>query len=469
ECLNSLRHHGTRYDKVETEHHGTLKWLWKHNQYKAWSSTPHSDLLLIEGKPGSGKSTLTKYFKDNLLEREPLAKQAIVASFFYSYRDGELHTDHSNMLRSILYDILHQKEAFFFHFQSRYRKMLKRGSWHYNCLREILLSFKMHPAEERLYLIVDAMDESDENGRDRIIQLLHELSATGGPGVVKVFVSSRPIAWESHDSPEIKNIITMEDENGPDILKCAESFLPRLKLSPDWYNKTKDDIIQNAQGAFVWVHFVEKELLKYVRTSCNNDDIQNFLQSLPTDLDGFYKRMLGKLENNELRDIKLGIRIFRLVLFAKPPLKVQEIHHALAIPDTINTEYSPSDESFKNALIHNIDRRIIHCGGNFLEIKGDIVQFIHQTALTFFTQPDGPVATSQFRMSKDDARHHISITCIRYLMLCVARSTPENEPPNTEIWEPVHFERYAEHLHERPFIHFAINHFQQHKNDCALR
>jgi hypothetical protein len=252
--------------------------------------------------------------------------------------------------------------------------MLKHGSWHYNSLREILLSFKMHPVEERLYLIVDAMDESDENGRDSIIQLLHELCAAGGFCVVKVFLTSRPIAWESHDSPEIKSIITMEDENGPDILKCAESFLPKLKLSPDWYNKTKGDIIQNAQGAFVWVHFVEKELLKYIRTSCSNDDIQNFLQSLPTDMVGLYKRMLGILENNEPRDIELGIRIFRLVLFAKPPLKVQEIHHALAIPDiimdTISTEYSPSDETFKNALIYNIDRRIIHCGGNFLEIKG---------------------------------------------------------------------------------------------------
>ena len=79
-----------------------------------------SQLLYIQGKPGSGKSTLTKYFKDNLLKLEPNARSAIVATFFYSYREGELQKSHYNMLRSILYDILQQNEAFFYHcFQSK--------------------------------------------------------------------------------------------------------------------------------------------------------------------------------------------------------------------------------------------------------------------------------------------------------------------------------------------------------------
>jgi len=71
-------------------------------------------------------------------------------------------------------------------------------------------------------------------------------------------------------------------------------------------------------------------------------------------------------------------------------------------------------------------------------------------------------------MREDDARKSISITCIRYLILFVARSTQATELPSTEFWEPVHFEKYVEHLNERTLIDFALSHFQQHKDDRTL-
>lgn len=349
-----------------------MKWLWKHEKYIAWLSTSHSDLLLIEGKPGSGKSTITKYFKDNLLKREPLAKEAIVASFFYSYREGEAQTNHSNMLRSILYDVLRQNETFFFHFQPLYRSMLPHGKWSYDCLKEILLSFKKHPAKERLYVIVDAMDESGEKDRDDVIQLLHQLcnEGKGCTCVVKIFVSTRPITELHRDSTEVENVIKMQDENTADIIMFADSFLGELELDHECYDRTKGYIVREAQGVFIWVYLIEKELREYHRTGFSNNEIYEFLQSLPTELDSFYDRILSKLEENAQRDIAVGVRIYELVLFAYRPLRISEIQQALAIPDDINANYLPSDSSFKDRIIGAIKRRIVHCGGNFLEMKG---------------------------------------------------------------------------------------------------
>jgi len=337
----------------------------------AWSTKDTSDLLLIEGKPGSGKSTFTKYFKRNFLERVPLARQSVLASFFYSNREGELQSDHSNMLRSILYDVLKQNETFFYHFQIHYRNALKPGKyfeWDYDSLKKILRSFGDHPAEERIYLIVDAMDESNDATRNNIIQLLYRLGSTKKCCIVKIFVASRPIAEMNQTLSETPTI-KLQDMNGPDIEKFAMSFLgPNLNLPQEILRDITEYIVNNADGVFVWVYLVTEEFGKYAKTGCTRKEIFEFLTSLPIELEGFYKRILDKLENNDQRDVRVAAKIFQFVLFTFRPLSVPEIHHALAIPG-IHVEFSPTDESFYNELIHGIKGRIVHCGGNFLEIK----------------------------------------------------------------------------------------------------
>jgi hypothetical protein len=146
--------------------------------------------------------------------------------------------------------------------------------------------------------------------------------------------------------------------------------------------------------------------------------------------------------------------MFRFVLFARRLLTVAELRHTLGVQDNPNTEFTLSDEDFQRRIPAQsvIERRIIHCGGNFLEIKqnhGTVasyeepsnsmannpvgssrVQVMHQTVREFFLQPNGCVANSKFKMSEKDAHISISITCIRYLMLCAANTTLANKHPD---------------------------------------
>ncbi|KAF8531181.1 hypothetical protein BDD12DRAFT_767460, partial [Trichophaea hybrida] len=485
ECLNTLRFDNTRLEKIAAEHEGSLEWLWGHKQYQAWSSTNTSDLLVIEGKPGSGKSTLTKYFKLNLVKREPLAKQSIVASFFYSFREGELQTDHSNMLRSILYDVLNQNETFFFHFQLHLRKAIqpgKRFQWPYNSLKEILLSFRSHPAEERLYFIIDAMDESGVDDRRTIIKLLRDLCNTKEPCVVKVFLASRPITLLNLTLVEIPNIIRMQDVNQQDIEMFAESFLgPELNFPPKILRKATEYIVENARGVFIWVHLVKEKLLRFSESSGRPKEIYKFLRDLPIELDEFYNRILGELGIRENQVVEDGVKMFRFVLFAYRPLRIEELHHILAIPDNLEAEFSLHDESFEENLILDIKTSIVHCGGNFLEIKRldehTSVQVMHQTVLEFFLhsdgpaavflRSDGPVAETSFRMTDNDIHIRISVVCIRYLMLCATNFTVANEIPNVESWMSNHFEAYARYLKDRPLINYALSHLKQHLDNCS--
>ena len=315
-----------------------------------------------------------KYFQRSLFEQEPRERQ-IVASFYYSYREGEQQTNHSNMLRSVLYDVLSQNEEFFFHFQHSYRQVLQGGGhpkWSYKSLKRILLSLtKDHPVRERLYLIVDAMDESDNGERIDVIELLHELCALKGHCIVKVFVASRPVPGLCDHSAKKHKMIRLQDVNNSDILKFAESFLsgPGLGFPPGIAHSATEYITKNAQGVFVWVNLVREELLEYARDGCTKRQIFDFLKSLPTELEGIYEGILKRLENGRKQNIAVGKQMLQFVLFAYRPLGLAELRQALAIQDDLDSEFSCSDESLEEGLIYGIEKRVVSCAGNFLEIK----------------------------------------------------------------------------------------------------
>jgi hypothetical protein len=274
------------------------------------------------------------------------------------------------MLQSILYDILDQDETFFYHrFQTEYRHLAtlrERGDsdlveQEYKSLKELLLSLSYHSLAKRLYLIIDAVDESNDRDRRDILELLFNLSQTKYC-VVKIFVASRPVTLLDRNISKF-NFIRLQDKTKSDISNFAQSFLNRLGFANYFIEKAAKYIVENAQGVFLWVKLVGEELLQYDAEECAAEEVFTFLKSLPTGLEEFYERMLSKIgmKPAEYRD---AIKMFQVVLFACRPLLVSELLHAVGIQDNLDT---PSDESFKERIPP--EGRIIVCGGNFLEIR----------------------------------------------------------------------------------------------------
>ncbi|KNB04568.1 hypothetical protein FOXG_06629 [Fusarium oxysporum f. sp. lycopersici 4287] len=185
-------------------------------------------------------------------------------------------------------------------------------------------------------------------------------------------------------------------------------------------------------------------------------------------------------------DLVGDVKIFRFVLFAKRPLAVDELLHALGIPNNPDTQFTPSNDSFRKRIPS--EQRIVSCGGNFLEIKGrhgtginipqllspqtnqpvgnGTVQVMHQTVREFFLDSNGDVAHSKFQMCDRDAHICISMTCIRYLMLCAANATPVAALPHVGFWTSEHFERYAQYLDEWPLAKYALQYLTHHIDGC---
>jgi len=132
-----------------------------------------------------------------------------------------------------------------------------------------------------------------------------------------------------------------------------------LGLDLDWTGRFRSGLIHCWTGG----------IIAHAATGSSKKEIFDLLMSLPTELEGLYIHILERLERGKNRDIKDGMRMFQFVLFACCPLAVPELHHALAIPDGPDAEFDPSDESFEELIVSGIERRIMHCGGNILEIK----------------------------------------------------------------------------------------------------
>jgi hypothetical protein len=256
ECLKTLYFNNARYQNISAHNDYTFEWLWNCPAYKAWDSIKHSGLVFIEGKPGSGKSTLVRYFRDHFCLRPRDLNQDIIAAFFYSRRDGELERSHYNMLRSLLYDILAADESFFIHFQEPFRHGGRGNiSWPYETLKTILLACGNHPLRRRIFLIVDALDESTEKDRRDIARLLQVLSdSTITQCIVKVFLASRPINELPQDFMGSCNHILLQDENQEDIIKYTDEFLGDrvFHRAHAFKEQAKEYIIQNADGVFLW-------------------------------------------------------------------------------------------------------------------------------------------------------------------------------------------------------------------------
>lgn len=127
--------------------------------------------------------------------------------------------------------------------------------------------------------------------------------------------------------------------------------------------------MQNAQGVFLWVSLVQRELSGLVEIGSSPKEVLQRLTALPTELKDFYILNLKRLGEKNLYQRKAGKRILQLVLFAVSPLTVEQLRHALSIPGQHDDRFDPSEEEFQENLIQGIEERVAHCTENFVEIK----------------------------------------------------------------------------------------------------
>ena len=349
------------------------------------------------------------------------ASGRIVIDFFYSDRGGFAQQGHEWMLRSLLYQLLRTHNNLWNCYRSKFEEFRQLGHqhWQLESLQEMFRNIKSCPLPLTIYVLVDAMDESDQQKREKILDLLSSVCNSEGCLVLKILVASRPV-------PRIASVfnkhitITLEEETIADIIRFSskrmEGIGEILGIDMMEVQDIHAMIVERSRGVFLWVQLVLNELENMIHNGCTLFQMKEALESLPQGLDAFYAHMLesclptiGTTMHTET------LRMLQWVAYSSRSLTIFELTEAIAI--------ATSDSRGTSLHIHRIEERrpptldqanrmiLNRCGG-FLEVKNGIVQFIHQTVRAFLINLP---ATSSLHLPEHESIENIATVCLGYL------------------------------------------------------
>jgi hypothetical protein len=277
----------------------------------------------INGKAGSGKSTLMNYVATDSRSMDSLrvwgqASQVLILTFFFWNAGTNLQKSSLGLLRSLLHQLLrgHQEvipELARFHDIPDFDAPMP--VWTRKRL-ESSLKFVVNKISQPVCLFIDGLDEFDEGEED----LLELTSALQSRPSVKICVSSRPSqcfmsAFESSAQLKLQDLTRRAIKMYVDDRLHADPRMEQLLQEDSRRGKCLiGDVITKADGVFLWVELAVKHLLKGLTNKDDWETMERRLDLLPKGIENLYIVMWSRLGEDQQLYRKEAALYFRLTL-----------------------------------------------------------------------------------------------------------------------------------------------------------
>ncbi|KAI0868976.1 hypothetical protein GGS24DRAFT_182436 [Hypoxylon argillaceum] len=268
---------------------------------EAWSNFGqwlHEDASTywISGKAGSGKSTLMAYIVDDERTRKGLntwssGHKLEVLSFFFWRAGSPLQNSVLGLLRSLLYRLCVLQPIIADRISENLSSFVGIPTWTEKSLLSTLIEALRSTKGIRLCLFIDGLDEY-KGPYDDLVDCIEKLQSTGN---MKACVSSRPELEFSNRFRDVKQL-RLQDLNRGDIEKFVNQFLAKTSLSKHERIALADNVVQRAEGVFLWASLVTQALVKGAKAGDDEEIMYKRLRSLPRDMDQLFERMLSDVE-----------------------------------------------------------------------------------------------------------------------------------------------------------------------------
>jgi ankyrin repeat protein len=450
-----------RREEVLDARADSCTWILRHQNYQKWLADDHG-LLWIQGKPGSGKSTLMKrIFKVFCTENRGPGR--IHLAFFFHRRGVQLQHTPLGMFRTMLHQLLSQAPSASADFLSLCEEKRRFqgdfcGDWEWREpeLRRVLKSSLVSAAKTySLVIFVDALDEAGEDSARSVVSYLHEVNEQ-----LLQSKHATSICFACRHYPIVRTSdgiqICVEDENFKDISAYALSELRRQirprdqKLGSDHLNELEKRISNKSSGVFLWVYLVIPTIAKQYNEGRPLGEILKALEKAPSDLKTIYQHILGLVDPTFQRQT---LHLMEWIYLAQRPLSLTELRFALAMDDFSIHPYQESAQESTGFVKSDMQMKDMTIGlsGGLAEVKfysdgrRGFVQFIHQSVNDFLLK-DGFRLLNQSSAGNVIGQGHdrLAKSCINYLKLGeVERAASSSLVDRSSLEADLPFLRYS--------------------------
>lgn len=466
----------SRKTTIKEEEEKTCRWFLSHSDYEAWLDpaklTQHHGFLWISGKPGAGKSTIMKFLYMKM-KSKTRRKHAVTASFFFNARGTDLEKSTSGMYRSLLLQLLEgYPDLQVVLDDSDLVPQNQDDCPSLIVLRTIFENAVCTLGKRSLTCFIDALDECDEQQVVEMVQYFETLTKKS----TEKGISFRT-CFSSRHYPYIfiqRGIrLTLERQSGhaEDLSTYVTS---RLDIrEPSLIAELKPQILGKAAGVFMWVVLVVGILNKEYRRG--GMSLRKRLAELPSDLSELFKDILRR-DKDDMEALQLCIL---WILYAKKPLRPQELYHALWIGlspnDLVDGQVPDATVSVVGAGPDTcrITRSVISYSKGLAETtkatksNQPIVQFIHESVRDFLIKDKGLYELwPELGLDCEGVGHEkLKQCCDLYLNHGLISKTVTTLPKESDANQRA--EALVEISKSYPFLGYASQHILFHANAAA--
>lgn len=249
-----------------------------------------------------------------------------------------------DLLQSLLYEVLRQCHELIYHVYPDLEGMHYQSDyepWSFAELQEAVELLRQQNVSARFCFFIDGLDEYDaESVEGTHAQLINSLKALAQSHGIESCVSSRP--WSIFmdafgGTPE--RMLALEDLNRDAIHSyvsntfAGNQHFMELKSQDNCYQELIAEIVEKAQGMFLWVFLVVRSLEKGLESSDRIIDLQRRLRLFPQDLKQSFRQILGSVD--EVYQ-KQTAELFKMMLDTPLPISLM----TLSVADEEDIDFS---------------------------------------------------------------------------------------------------------------------------------